>query len=210
MEGNCVHILEDSFAAITVRRLAPYSEDVEVDSVHITNVAPHAPNLFINIEMDDAGVIEPADCDCTLSRLGFRRRLNHLAAFGKMSPQGMTFLGTDLVQVLEEVLPASLGGRAGHYQLVECEAASRQTQLRLHVSPRAGVTDMKRVTDVFMKHMRRRWGGAVATRAWRHSAGVEAVLAEPLVTRTGKVHPIRLLAASPASGQPAVRSAHAT
>ena len=208
--GNCVHLLEDSIAAITCRRPAPYSDDVEVDSLHFTTLLPYAPNIFINIEMDDDGVIEPAHCDCVFSRLGFQRRINHIASFGKVTPQGMTFHGTDLVKVLEEVLPSRLGGHPGDYQLVECEAENQQTLLRLYVSRRAGVTDTNRVRDVFMEHMRGRWGGALATRLWAHSAAVEAIVAEPYVTRTGKVHAIRLLGSFSTNSRPAVEGTHAT
>ena len=107
----------------------------------------------------------------------------------------MTFHGTNLVRVLEEILPAKAGGRPGDYQLVECEGPRHATMLRLHISPRANVTDVDRVRELFLSHIRSEWGGALATRVWAHSGAVEAVVAEPYVTRTGKVHPIRLLGA---------------
>jgi len=210
MQGNCVHILEDSIAAITVRRPAPYADDVEVDSLHFTTLLPYAPNIFINVEMDDDGLIEPTTCDCVYSQLGFSHRINHIASFGKVTPQGMTFHGTDLAKVLEEVLPAKLGGHPGDYQLVECEASNHHTMLRLHISKRASVTDVAHARDVFLEHMKHQWGGALATRLWAHSAAVEAVVAEPYVTRTGKVHAIRLLGAFSRDGSPVARSADAS
>ena len=209
MPGNCVHVMEDSVAAITFRRPALYT-DVEVDSLHFTTLLPYAPNVFINIEMDDDGVIEPARCDCEFSRLGFSHRINHIASFGKVTPHGMTFHGTDLVRVLEEVLPSRLGGHPGDYQLVECEGPNHHTMLRLHVSPRVKLADVNRVRDVFLEHMRGQWGGALATRLWAHSGAVEAVVSEPYVTRTGKVHAIRLLGAFSTNGQPVTRSADAS
>ena len=107
----------------------------------------------------------------------------------------MTFHGTNLVHVLEEVLPAKVGGKLGDYQLVECEGPRNATMLRLYISPRANVTDVDRVREVFLSQIRGEWGGALATRVWAHSGAVEAIVAEPYATRTGKIHPIRLLGA---------------
>lgn len=126
-----------------------------------------------------------------------------------MTPQGMTFAGTDLVGVLEVELPARLGGHPGHYQLVECESENQQTGLRLHVSPRAGVGDTGLVRETFLSLMRSRWGGILATRTWKHSEALEVVIAEPYVTRTGKVHAIRLLGAH-SKPQPSREVTHAT
>jgi hypothetical protein len=193
MTGSCVHLFEDSVAVIGVRRPAAYPGDGELNSLHFTTLVPHAPNVFINVEMDDSGVIETASCDCVYSRLGLTHRIDRITSFGKATPQGTTFHCTDLAEVMEQILPARLGGGPGDFQLVECEAANGQTQVRLHVSPRCGLTDSARIRRVFLEIMRPLWGGAVATREWIHSGGVEVVIAEPLATRTGKVHPVRLL-----------------
>lgn len=195
MAGSCVHLFEDSVALIGVRRQAPYPGDSDLNSLHFTTLVPHAPNVFINLEMDDAGVIETASCDCVYSRAGLTRRIDRITSFGKATPQGSTFHCTDLAEVVEQALPARLGGGPGDYQLVECESANGQTQLRLHVSPRRGLTDSAHIRRVFLEIMRPRWGGAVATRDWIHSSGIEVVMAEPVPTRSGKVHPVRLLSA---------------
>jgi hypothetical protein len=193
MTGSCVHWFEDAVAVVEVPR--PGSR---FKSLHFTTLAAHSPNMFINIEMDDDGAVEPAMCDCAFYRAGFRRRINHIASFGKMSPQGSTFHCTDLASVMEHELPQRLGGRPGDFQLIECEASNGQTQVRLLVSPRTGLSDPTRVRDAFLQVMRPRWSGAVATREWIHSEGIEVAFTEPLVTHTGKVHPVRLLASLPA------------
>jgi hypothetical protein len=195
MEGSCVHIFEDAVAPIGYPRPAADPDDPEVNSLHFTTLAHHSPYVFINLEMDDEGVIEPATCDCTYSRVGLNRRINHISSFGKANPQGMTFHRTDLVEVLERAMPQQLGGGPGDYQLVECEARNGQTQLQLRVSPRAGVTDLGRVREAFMSIVLPRWGGALATQMWSFSDGIEVAIAEPIATSTGKVHPVRLLGA---------------
>ncbi len=195
LHGNSVHLLEDSIAAIAYRRPSLFGEGA-VDSLHFTTLAPHASLVFINIEMDDEGCFEQASCDCAFSRAGFKTLITNIRSFGKMSAQGMTFHGTELQTVIEKEMPARLGGGPGDYQLVECEGVNQQTQMRLYVSPRAGLRDPARARETFLDLMRPRWGGALATRWWEHSGAIEAVIAEPLATPSGKVHAVRLLGAA--------------
>lgn len=192
--GNCVHLLDDSVAAITHRRQAPFSE-VEVNSLLFTTLLPFAPHVLINAEMDDNGILERAHCNCVFSRAGFGTQIRDLFSFGKLTGQGMTLLGTDLVRILEEVLPARLGGHPGNYQLVEHEGQF-QTQLDLRVSPRTGLSSAEKVRDCFLSELRRFYGGTLAARVWQHAEAVQVVVAEPFATATGKVLPLHLLGPS--------------
>jgi hypothetical protein len=189
--GNCVHLWHDGLAVISHRRRAPLS-DVEVNALLFTPLRACAPYVLINAEMDDAGVIEPAPCDCLFSRCGFKQQVRDIFSFGKLTGQGMTLVGTDLVKILEEVLPSRLGGSPGDYQLVEREGSS-QTELTLRVSPRAGVSSPEKARECFLTEIRSYHGGALAARTWQHAEAVEVLLAEPLATMTGKVHPLHLL-----------------
>ncbi len=189
--GNCVHLFRDRLAAISHRRRAPLA-DVEVDDLLFTNLLPFSPHVLINASMDDGGVIEPARCDCLYSRIGFTTQVRDIASFGKLTGLGMTLVGTDVVRILEEALPARLGGAPGDYQLVEHEGAA-QTQTTLRVSRRTGVTSPEKVKECFLRELRRFYGGAQAARVWSHAEGVDVVLAEPLSLRTGKVLSLYLL-----------------
>jgi len=189
--GDCVHLLQDGLAVISRRRLAPLS-DVEVDALLFTNLLPFAAHVLINAEMGDSGVIEPARCDCLFSRMGFTQQVRGIRSYGKLTGQGMTLVGTDIVRILEEVLPARLGGAAGDYQLVEHEGAT-QTQLTLRVSPRVGIASPEKARECFLTEIRRFHGGALAARMWSHAEGVDVAIAEPLSTRTGKVLLLHLL-----------------
>jgi hypothetical protein len=192
--GNCVHLFHDSVAVIQHRRLAPLS-DVVVDSLMFTSLLPTAPYLLINAEMDDAGVVEQARCDCTFSTAGFREQVRDIGSFGKLTGQGMTLVGTHVVSVLEQVLPVRFGGAPTDYQLVEQEGPN-QTQLVLRVSPRVRASSPEKIKDVFLHEIRRYQGGAIASRLWRHTDALQVTSAEPLVTSTGKVLPLHLLSAS--------------
>jgi hypothetical protein len=189
--GNSVHLFKDSLAVIGHRRPAPLT-DVEVNSLLCTNLLPFASYILINAEVNDSGSIEPARCDCLFSRIGFTEQVRDINSFGKLTGQGMTLVGTDIVRILEEVLPARLGGLPGDYQLVEHEGPS-QTQLTLRVRPRAGLPSPALVRERFMKEIRNYFGGALASRTWGHAEGVSVVIADPITTITGKVLPLHLL-----------------
>ncbi len=189
--GNCVHLFKDSLAVITHRRRAPLT-DVEINSLLGTSLLPFASHILINVEVDDCGIIEPARCDCLFSRIGFTEQIRDISSFGKLTGQGMTLVGTDIVRILEEALPARLGGRPGDYQLVEGEGPA-QTQITLRVSPRAGAPAPEKIRECFLHEIRKCFGGALAARTWRHAEGVEIIIAEPLTTVTGKVLPLHLL-----------------
>ncbi len=192
--GNRVHLFSDSVAAITRRRQVPLS-GAEVSSLMFTTLLPVAPNLFINAEMDDAGTVEPVECDCAFSRMGFHYQVRDISSYGKLTGQGVTLVGTQIVQILEEILPERFGGVPTDYQLVEQEGAL-QTELVLRVNPRLTGADPARVKEVFLHEIERFCGGAGASRLWRHSNGFEVVMAEPITTMRGKVLSLHLLGAS--------------
>jgi hypothetical protein len=189
--GDCVHLFSDSIAAITHRRLAPFSDQM-VDSLLLTSLAPHAPYFLINIEMDDSAVLTPASCDCTFSRLGLTTIVNDICSFGKLTGHGMTLFGTDVVRILEQVLPARFGGSATDYQLVEGESAD-QTQLTLRVSRRIPLNSLDEVKISFLHELRAYFGGQSASRLLRDAGAVEVVHEDPIATPRGKIMSLHLL-----------------
>jgi hypothetical protein len=188
--GNSVHVHRDAIAVITRRRRPPFSE-AEVDSLLFTTLLPFAPLVFINVEMDDAGVLGPAGCGCAFSAAGFCEQIADIYSYGKLTGQGTTLVGSDVVAILERALPARCGGNPGDYQLVEDEGGA-QTRIVLRVSPRVSCSP-EDVKQCFLDEVRNSFGGSLTTREWRHSEAVDVVMAEPLMTSTGKVLPLHLL-----------------
>jgi len=191
--GNCVHLFEDLVATISRRKLAPLSE-TEVNSLLFTTLTPFASRVLINAEMDDSGIVEKIDCGCLFSQVGYGRQIRDIASYGKLTGQGMTIAGTDVVRVLEEDMPRRLGGGPGDYQLVE-EEGGAQTMVTLRVSPRVGRLKPDEVRGCFLEELTRHFGGTLAARTWRHAEGVKVMIAEPLTTSTGKVLSLHLLGA---------------
>ena len=185
-------MFSDSVAVVSHRRKAPFS-DVDVNSLLFTTLLPESAHLLINVEMDDSGIIEKTSCDCQFSRVGLRHQIREIGSFGKLTGQGMTLVGSDIVQVLEEFLPGRFGGGPGDYQLVEQDGES-QTQLTLRVSSRATLASTEAVKEYFMKRLEACYGGRLASRVWSHTNGFNVVQAEPISNRAGKVAVLHLLA----------------
>ncbi len=187
--GNQAHVFLDEVAVIRDRRTAPYS-DRQVDSLLFTSLLPHCPHVLINAEMQDSGTLIQTDCDCVFSRLGFTTAVRDISSYGKLTGHGMTLVGTDVLEILEEQLPARFGGSAADYQLVEQEA-ERQTELILRVSPRVGASaaDTK---EFFMRALKDCYGGALASRVWGHANALRVEIAEPLRTKAGKMMALHL------------------
>ena len=191
--GNCVHLFHDSVSVGSRVRIAPLSGQ-PVNSLLFTNLLPLVSRFLINAEMDDTGVIEPASCSCTYSAAGFHTQIRDISSYGKMTGQGITLYGTDLLRILESALPERFGGAPGDYQLVEREGG-RQTEVVLRVSPRLGLRSPGDIREFFLAELKRCYGGSLAARLWTHSGGIEVLMEEPSFTQTGKVLPLHLLGA---------------
>src|SRR5687767_2791879 len=109
----------------------------------------------------------------------------------------MTVVRTNLLRVLEEILPARFGGTGLDYQLVEKEGSDRTTHLVLRVHPSIGPLDEPVVRAALLDGIK---GNSpldgFMSEMWR-LAGTVTVSREPPVTGPGgKTQPIHLLAAS--------------
>jgi hypothetical protein len=195
LRGNCVHHFSDNSAVIAYGRIAPLSQ-TPLSSLLFTTLSITAPRFLINVEMDDAGTMQPADCGCCFFKTGFTSTIRNIFSFGKLTGQGVTLVGTDLVRILEERLPVTLGGRPGDYQLVEQEGPA-QTELVLRVSPRTGLTSAEAVRSRFLDELRSFNGGGPASRVFQHADGVRVLFQEPVMTSRGKVLPLHLLGTMP-------------
>jgi len=172
--------------------MAPLTE-VEVDSLLFTSLLPTAATVLINVEMDDAGTLGDARCDCSLSALGLTRQISNIFSYGKLTGQGMTLIGGDLLNILENILPGRFGGSPTDYQIVEREG-EQQTEIELRVHPSATEASEDSVKEFFLSELTNVYGGSLSRRNWVQTNGLRVVFAEPYRTRNeGKTHPLHLL-----------------
>ncbi|MFM7845380.1 MAG: hypothetical protein ACKPEY_14265, partial [Planctomycetota bacterium] len=203
-ERDDVHLLEDKLAAIQ-RDVAVGSSTVP--ALIYTTLLPSCPKLMLNVESDDYGALETRSCNCPLGKLGFHRHISHIRSYEKLCSEGMSFVGTELLRLLEEVLPAEFGGTLGDYQLVEEEEQSL-TRVSLLVSPAVGPLDDQKIISRVLQLLRSYPGGQVMADSWRDAGTLRLVRREPYVTGASKVMPLHILRPSPpgstmsASSQP--------
>ena len=95
-----------------------------VRSLLHTTLLPATPKLMLNVESGDYGVREARRCGCGALPGAFTTHLHTIRSHEKLTSEGMSFLGSDLLGLMEEVLPARFGGDPTDYQLVEGERAA--------------------------------------------------------------------------------------
>ena len=106
--------------------------------------------VLLNVSMGDVAILDRRRCGCPLERLGWTLHLHGIRSVEKLTAAGMTFLDTDVIRVLEEVLPERFGGGPTDYQLVEEEDAEGRPGLRLLVDPAVGPLAPDAVTEAFL------------------------------------------------------------
>jgi hypothetical protein len=149
--------------------------------------------VLLNVESGDHGVVEERTCDCALGRAGLDRHLTTIRSFEKLSSEGMTFVQTDLLRVIEEALPARFGGTGADYQVLEQEDARGILGLSLIVSPAVGDVDAQHVRQVFLDAL---GGSATFDRfgatMWQRAGTVTIRRQWPVATKAGKILPFHL------------------
>src|SRR5207248_5736504 len=135
-----VHFFKDGLALIQHSRPVPGAE-LTVDAFHFTTLLSTSPKLLLNVESDDYGLMETRSCGCPLESYGYTEHLRQIRSFRKLTGEGVTLVGSEMVHILEEVLPSRFGGSPLDYQLVEEEDEQGFTRLGLVVSPRIEIAD---------------------------------------------------------------------
>jgi hypothetical protein len=138
--------------------------------------------------MGDEAVVTERRCGCPLARLGWETHLHTIRSREKLTAGGMTFLDTDVVRVLEVVLPARFGGGPTDYQLLEEEAADGRPRLRLLAHPEIGALDEARVVDTFLTEVGKTGRAEeVMARMWHDAGFLNVDRRPPYTTATGKI-----------------------
>lgn len=190
---NDLHFFKDSLALIQYPRPIPGSETT-VDAFYFTSLLPSAPKLLLNVETDDYGVVEKRFCGCPLEACGFTEHLRDIRSYRKLTGEGVTLIGSEMISILEEVLPACFGGSPLDYQLLEEENEQGFTRLSLLISPRVGEVNEQSVIDTVLESLKRSSVSANLARAiWSQTKILRVKRMEPIWTARGKLMPLHLL-----------------
>lgn len=191
-DENDQHLLLDHIALVTHPRPVP-GFDVSVDSFHITTLLPSARKVMLNVELDDYGIVEERSCGCPWEEFGFTTHVRGIRSFRKLTGEGMTLIGTDMVRILEEDLPRAFGGSPLDYQLMEEEDERGFTRLSLVVSPSVDLRDEDAAISVFMEALGRSGhAGALSRTIWSQAGALRVRRMPPVWTGRGKLMPLHL------------------
>jgi hypothetical protein len=192
VDDNDLHFLKDALAVIQYSRRVPLSE-LTVEAFHYTSLLPTAPKLMLNVEADDYGVIERRSCGCPLESLGFTEHLRDVRSFRKLTGDGVTVVGSEILNILEDMLPARFGGSPLDYQLIEEEDEKGFTRLSLVVSPRVNIKDEPTLIQAVLDALgRASVAGQIARTIWSKSGALRVKRMEPISTGGGKLMPLHV------------------
>jgi hypothetical protein len=196
-----LHLLRDLVALIQPRGASAgrpgtgHEAPLPARTLLLSTLRASAPLILINVSLGDQAVLGERACGCPLEALGWTTHLRDIRSHEKLTAGGMTFLDTDLIRVLDEILPERFGGAPTDYQLVEEEGAEGQPRLRLLVHPRVGAVDTDFLAETFLSAI---GGGAgserVMTLFWRESRLLHVERRPPLAAPSGKIQHLHAVA----------------
>jgi hypothetical protein len=188
-----LHLHSDAFALFTYPYAVP-GFGVTVPAFNITSLLSTASKVMLNIQMDDYGVLEERRCGCDLECYGYTTHIREIRSYSKLTGEGVTLIGNEILRVLEEVLPTRFGGSPLDYQMVEQEDEQGFTRLYLVISPRVEITDEGQVIAVVLEALRDSSPMADAARStWQRTRTLQVKRMQPIITARGKQLPLHML-----------------
>lgn len=187
-----LHLMLDKLAVLQRPRVVPRSGET-VNALFFTTLLQSAPKLMINVETDDYAVVEDRTCGCAIGELGFTRHLHTVRSYEKLTSEGMTLRGAEVVTLLERTLPSRFGGAPTDYQLVE-ELDGALPSLSIVVSPRVGEIDEGELVEAVLSELAHEGpAGQDISRIWRDARTLRVVRREPYATRRmAKILPVHV------------------
>jgi hypothetical protein len=166
--------------------------DSEVGALFLTTLLPSSPKLMINVDSGDYGVVGVRSCGCAFDEVGLDRHIHGIRSHEKLTSQGMTFLGEELLVLVDKVLPARFGGSPQDFQIVE-EERTGVPRVSIVVSPGLGELEEAEVRATALRHLA---AAGVAQRmmaeVWASGDSLQVERRAPYMTSGGKVLPLHI------------------
>jgi hypothetical protein len=192
------HLASDGFALITSLHQA--ADGTRVPALNLTTLMETSSKVMLNYEIDDYAVVGDSTCGCSLHRAGYTLSIGEIRSYSKLVGEGVTLLGTDMLRILDDVLPARFGGTPLDYQLMQTEDGRGLARLHLVVSPRVHIADEGDVIRVVLDELRRTSSMAdVAGNVWRQAGTLHVARMEPVWTSRGKLPALHVARTTPGS-----------
>jgi hypothetical protein len=182
-----VHLFHDLHALLQLGA-GEGTPELPMGALLVSSLRPSAPVILLNVSMGDRAEVVRRVCGCPLERLGWVTHLHTIRSYEKLTAGGMTFLDTDVIRVLDEVLPGRFGGGPTDYQLAEEETPDGGVRIRLLVHPALGTLDANDIIETFLRAL---GSGSPADRMmalhWRRAGVLVVDRQVPRATSTGKI-----------------------
>jgi hypothetical protein len=184
-------VLSDKLAVLQ-RERAVGSMGETVGALYFTALLPSSPKLMINVESDDYAVLSDRECACVFGELGLTQHIRGVRSYEKLTAEGNHFLGSDLVALVDRVLPGRFGGSPTDYQLVE-EETDGLPKVTVVARPALGELDDAAVVEAVLGHLGEVSRNRIMVDVWRAGGTVRVARREPYVSASGKILSLHLL-----------------
>jgi phenylacetate-coenzyme A ligase PaaK-like adenylate-forming protein len=190
-----MHLVTDK-VIVTSRNKVLDESGAQVPVLIFTTLLGNCPKIMINAESGDYGHLEERDCGCLLADVGFKTHVLGVHGYDKLTSEGVTFMGTELYRLVEEVLPSRFGGNPIDYQLVEQEDEHGLPRVQVLVSPSVGTIDEQAVVTTVLDALKGydRYGrGRFMADQWRQGRTLQIVRRVPYEAGSRKILPLHIL-----------------
>lgn len=187
-----VHLFRGKVAVIQRPKLLADGETC-VPALYLTTLLATTPKIMLNVDTGDYGVLTRRSCGCLLEKIGFPDHLHTIRNYEKLTAGGIQFLGSDIIELVEAVLPARHGGHPTDYQFVE-EQNGAVTEVKIRISPRVRLRDEEQVVQTVLRFLAERdAGGRLMAAFWEQGGTLRVERKDPHVTPAHKTPPIRVV-----------------
>jgi len=192
-ETDDMHILRDRVAVIS-HKIRPRYFHKTVDALLFTSLIPESPKILLNVETGDHGLIDSRECGCRFEGYGFSDHISSIRSFEKATSEGMTLMVSDLIRIVEDVLPAKHGGGSTDYQALEEYDGAGLSFINIAVSPRVGPVDDADLKQTIIQALGKGGGSKrLMARILSDAEAIKIKRMDPIPTMRGKLLPFRNL-----------------
>jgi hypothetical protein len=127
-----------------------------------------------------------------LGQSGYTLHLHSIGSYEKLTSEGVTFLGSELVAITEQVLPRRFGGSPADYQFVDRRSAE-PPKISVVVHPSVGQLDHGALVHAVLQTLGRTEPGRMMAQLWRSGSTLDVVRTAPMSTAAGKILPLHVI-----------------
>ncbi len=187
-----MHLCKDKLAAIQYKKKVEHS-DISVDAFLFTTILKSSPKIFLNTETGDYGRIEKRHCGCGFEKLGFAEHIHTVRSFEKLTAEGATFIGSDIIPLVQRILPSRFGGNANDYQFVEEADSEGIPRLFILISPDIGEIDEESIKKTVLDTLTSgEYSHAYSRSYWTQAETIKIRRQNPIPTMRGKITPLHI------------------